>query len=566
MRFSQLHTKSQKTAKQYDSVNATLLIKAGFISQVLAGVYSYLPLGLRVLTKIEQIVREEMDTVAAEVLLSSLAPEANWKQTGRLETVDVLFQAAGANAASRQKNDQTYVLNSTHEELITPIAQQFATSYKDLPAAFYQIQTKFRNEARAKSGILRGREFRMKDLYSFHADQADFQAYYDQVKTVYMNVFKRVGLGEQTVMALASGGDFTDEYSHEFQTLCDNGEDLVFHDEAADIYYNKEVAPSRAPKLDQEAEMKALEEAVGENITGMDALVKFLNIPAEQCVKTMIYQTNEGAILAAAVRGDYDVNELKLRQITKYTGIRLADEETVRSITGAKLGYAGLVGLPDSVEVFVDDSLEGHVNFECGANKDNCHLVNVNWERDLPRPEKFYDIKIAKEGDLNPSTDAAMPVHRASEVGNIFPLADKFSKAFGYTFTDKSGAQQPVLMGCYGIGTSRLMGVLAELFHDDKGLIWPAQVAPFAVTLISLGDIAERASSVYTQLSAAGIEVLWDDRNVSAGEKFADADLIGNPVRLVVSAKTGEQLEWKERMSESVELISVEQAIKQLTK
>lgn len=564
MRYTQLHTKSQKTAREYESVNATLLIKAGYISQVLAGVYAFLPLGLRVLNKIEQIVREEMDNIGSELLLSSLAPQENWQKTDRLETVDVLFKATGANAASRKRNDQEYVLNSTHEELITPIAAQFASSYKDLPAAYYQIQTKFRNEPRAKSGLLRGREFRMKDLYSFHANEEDFSRYYEEAKKAYTQVFKRVGLGEHTVIALASGGDFTDQFSHEFQTICETGEDTLFYDEVDDIYYNREVAPSKAITPDQEKEQKEMEEVYGENITGMDALVKFLNIPAEKCVKTLIYQGNQDVILAVAIRGDYDVNEHKLRQATGCTGLRLADEETVNQVTGATLGYAGIVNLPNTVRLIADDSIAELVNFECGANKSNVHLINVNWDRDVQRPESFVDVKIAKEGDLNPKTDAPMRSVKAAEVGNIFPLADKFSKAFQYTYTDRDGSEQPVLMGCYGIGTSRLMGVIAELFHDDRGLIWPTSVTPYQVSLVSLADVEEQAHTIYSKLQQAGIEVLWDDRSVSAGEKFSDVDLMGIPVRLVVSTKTGDKVEWKERSSANTELMDVEAAITRL--
>jgi len=409
MKYSQIFTKTEKQAKEYDSLNATLLIKAGFIYQIMAGAYTFLPLGLRVLNKIEQIVREEMDKIASEISMTALAPKSLWETTGRINTVDVLMKTVAANESALAKNAQEYILNSTQEELVTPIAQKFAISYKDLPFATYQIQTKFRNEARVKSGLMRGREFRMKDLYSFHRSEEELKKYYEVVKKAYVEIFKRLGLGDQTVIALASGGDFTKDYSHEFQTRCETGEDIIYKDLKTNIYYNKEVAP------------------------------------------------------------------------------------------------------PDA--------------------------------DDTSKFEKFT----------------------AAEVGNIFPLNTKFSQAFNYYFTDQDGSRKIVYMGCYGIGTSRIMGVIAEKFNDEKGLIWPESIAPFQVYLISINDKQEAAQMIYDQLTQAKIEVLWDDREVSAGLKFADADLIGCPNRLVISEKTGDQIEWKQRTSQETQLLSLDQVIKKLS-
>ncbi|MDQ5950927.1 MAG: prolyl-tRNA synthetase [Patescibacteria group bacterium] len=564
MKYTQLYTKTLKGAKEYESVNATLLIKGGFVDQTMAGVYSFLPLGLRVLNKIETIVREEMDLVGTEVLLPALAPKALWEETGRLDTVDVLMKTVGANPASMSKSTNEYVLNSTHEEVITPIAQKFNVSYKDLPVAFYQIQSKFRNEARAKSGLLRGREFRMKDLYSFHADEADLKRYYEEVKNAYTTVFKRLGLGEDTVIALASGGDFTTDYSHEFQTRCEAGEDIIFYDEVANIYYNKEVAPSQAPDLEQDTNQKPLKEVFGENIIGVDDLVDFLKISVETTVKTLIYQTEKGEIIVAAVRGDYDINETKLRNAVGCKKLSLASPEQVKETTGAKIGYAGLVNLPDSLRVFVDDSIEHLSNFECGANKDNYHVVNANWGRDIKKPARFYDIKVAKVGDLNPTTGKQFETFKAAEVGNIFPLNIKFSQSFKYMYNDQQGKPQLVFMGSYGIGTSRLMGVLAEKFHDEKGLLWPKAVAPFQVYLVSLRGKEKEAAELYEKLQQVGVEVLWDDRSVNPGEKFTDADLLGIPIRLVLSEKTGSDIEWKYRTELSTELLSWDDVIQRL--
>lgn len=419
MRQSKLYTKTRKEAPADEvSKNAILLTRAGFIHKEMAGVYTFLPLGLRVLKKIEDIIRKEMDTIGNELLMTSLAPKELWERTGRIETVDVLMKTMPANKVSEEKSSNSYILGSTHEEMITPIAKELTRSYKDLPCAYYQIQTKFRNEARAKSGLLRGREFRMKDLYSFHKDESDLNSYYEKAKVAYMNVFKNVGLGDDTFITLASGGDFTKDFSHEFQTLVEAGEDMIYLDRKNKIAYNKEI-----------------------------------------------------------------VNEE----------------------TATKLG----------------------VDF------------------------------------------AQMEQVKACEVGNIFPLGTKFTKAFEYTYMDETGNQKEIYMGCYGIGPSRLVGVITEKFADEKGLVWPASVAPFSVHLISLGsdDAKKKAEELYEILTKSGVEVLFDDRDESAGAKFADSDLIGIPMRVVLSDKSLEKggVEIKERVSETSEIITVEQLLKTYT-
>lgn len=541
MRFTKMLTKSQKLSKVFDSINATYLIRGGFIDQTMSGVYSYLPLGLRVLRKIEAIVREEMDKIAEEVFMPSIVPVEMWKATGRLDSVDVLFKAVPANEIAKAKNDSEYVLNSTHEEVVTPLARRFAISYKDVPKAVYQIQTKFRNEARAKSGIMRGREFRMKDLYSFHSTVEDFKQYYEMSKQAYFNVFSRLGLGSDTVIAAASGGDFTDDFSHEFQTKCDTGEDTIFFAKSVNMAFNKEVAPSRAPKLEQEKDQKAIEKVFGEDIVGVDDLCKFLGIKPENTTKTLVYSTENGPIICS-VRGDYEVNEIKLKKCAGVKSLKLADADTVTKVTGAKVGYAGISNIPEGIPMFLDDSLEPLVNFETGANETNYHLKNVNWHRDVKKPTTFLDIKEAKVGDIYPETGEVYEVFKAAEVGNIFPLYTKFTDALDYTIVDKEGKQGKVYMGCYGIGTTRAMGVIVEKYHDDKGIIWPVSVAPYHVHLITLGDstdIQTAAECIYADMMKFGIEVLWDDRtDATAGEKFSDADLLGCPIRATVSARS----------------------------
>lgn len=552
MKYSLLFGKTNRTAKEFDSINATLLQKAGYIDQVMAGVYTFLPLGLRVLSKIENIVRDEMNKIASEVLMPSLSPRDVWAKTGRLEKMDVMMQTQGANPASLAKNDSNYILNATHEEIVTPLASKFTYSYKQLPLALYQIQTKFRNEPRAKSGLLRCREFRMKDLYSFHKSPEDLKQYYEVVKAAYNQVFKRVGLGKDTFIALASGGDFTDDYSHEFQTKCESGEDLIFHASKAQLHFNREIAPSQAILPEQESEQREKQEVLGEGIIGVEDLAKFLNIDVRKTTKTLFYQADD-QVVAVALRGDYEVNELKLRKILKSKKLELATAEAIKNLTGAEVGYAGILNLPDGIKVIFDDSLKGRTNFETGANKTNYHIINVNFGRDLAEPQEFHDIKLAKEGDIYYETGEIYEVYKASEVGNIFPLYTKFSDDFNFHFTKEDGSEGQVFMGCYGIGTSRIMGVVVEKFHDEKGIIWPINISPFHIHLIGLNlddpAVFKKCEDVHSRLKQEGLEVLFDDRvDVKAGSKFNDAELIGIPNILIISAKTsGEEYEFKTR-------------------
>ncbi len=571
MLYSKLFGKTNKSEKQLGSVNATLLKKAGYVDQVMAGVYTYLPLGLRVLNKIEQIIREEMDKISSEILMPAIVPLQLWQQTKRLDTVDVLMKTTPANEAARKKNDAEYVLSPTHEEVITPLTQKYYFSYKDFPVATYQIQTKFRNEPRVKSGLLRGREFRMKDLYSFHESEEGLKKYYEIVKKAYEVIFDRLGLGNDTIIALASGGDFTEDYSHEFQTRCVSGEDMIFHSKKSQIYYNKEVTPSKAPKIDDsKEELKPKEDVLGKGIIGVEELAEYLKIPVEKTTKTLLFENEKGEIIAAAVRGGYDVSEYKLKKISKSRTLVLTSATTIKKVTKAEVGYAGLLNLPKDVQVFMDESMKGRKNFECGANRTHYHTINVNFGRDIPEPESFYDLKTAKEGDYFPENEEKYEVFKAAEVGNIFPLYTKFSEAFGYTYTDEKGNQKPVYMGSYGIGSSRIMGVLVEKFHDEKGIIWPEQVSPFQVHLLGLDldniVVNKQAQLIYDKLLEKNIEVLFDDReNVSAGEKFADADLIGIPIRLVISKRTGVKIEFKRRNEQKAELLTLEAIVNNLS-
>ena len=565
MRVSQLFTKTLKDAPTDEvAKNAQLLIRAGFIHKEMAGVYAYSPLGLRVLENVKRVIREEMNEIAGqEVMMTALQPRELWEKTDRWddEKVDNWFKTKLANGSELG-------VGLTHEEPIVDLLSDYIKSYKDLPIFVYQIQNKFRNELRAKSGLLRGREFVMKDMYSLARTQAEHDELYEQAAQAYHKVYQRLGLGDITFRVKADGGIFTERYSDEFQTITDVGEDTLFKVPGSDEYFNEEVAPAQAPAIKQNAaEIQDMEEVVGKGIIGVVELAKFLGMPVELTTKTMLYQTDDGRVVAAAVRGGYDINEIKLRKVVNAKTLRLADEETVRRVTKAEVGYAGLINLAEDVVIVVDESCANRVNFEMGSNKTDVHNINVNWGRDLPEPEQFYDIKVAREGDIHPDSGKVYESMRAVEVGNIFPLESKYTDALGVYYTDESGKQQSIIMGCYGIGVSRLVGTLAEHFSDEKGLVWSDVVAPFRVYLVQIGDVSDEAERLYDELTKAGISVLWDDRDARPGDKFADADLMGIPHRVVISPKTTElhQIEYKSRTSDDTEMMATEELIKRLS-
>lgn len=552
MKMSHMFTKTLRNAPSDEvAKNARLLIRAGFIHKEMAGVYSYLPLGLRVIDNIKQIVREEMDAVGGqELLMSVLQPSDIWEKTNRWDdaVVDNWFK-------TKLLNGTELGVGLTHEEPIVDAAKAYIASYKDLPRSVYQIGNKFRNEKRAKSGILRGREFIMKDLYTFARDQQQHEEVYEALAEAYNRVYARLGLGDITYRVKADGGIFTKRYSDEFQTRSPIGEDTIFHVPDTDIYFNQEVAPAHAPEHEQPAEQLPMEARLTPGVVGVAQLARELGVPVERTVKTMLYVI-DGVVTAVAVRGDYAVNEVKLRMVLDAKSVALADEATVKRETKAEVGYAGLIGLSDSVKVVVDDSVEPLVNFELGANKTDYHNVNVNWGRDLAKPERFYDVKDAKDGDSYPETGVAYETFKAVEVGNIFPLETKYSDLLDLYYTDEKGERHSIVMGSYGIGVSRLMGVVAEHFSDENGLVWPENIAPYSVHMVTIGDVNTQAQALYDDLSKKGVSVLWDDRDERPGSKFADADLIGIPHRIVVSEKNGEKYEYKKRTEKTADILT----------
>lgn len=566
MRLSQLFTKTRKEVPATEAAkNAQLLIRAGYIHKEMAGAYSYLPLGLIVLEKIKTIVREEMNaTGAQEVLLTSLQSKETWEPTDRWndDVVDVWFK-------SKLQDGTEVGFGWSHEEPIIEMVRQHLSSYKELPINVHQFQNKLRNELRAKSGIMRGREFLMNDMYSCSLDAEQHEKFYQAAIKAYTRVYERVGIGEDTFITFASGGAFT-QYSHEFQTICSAGEDYIFMVPSTKQAFNQEIAPAQAPTFDNSDEdLKPMEEVEGKGLIGVELLAKSLQIPVEKTTKTMLYTDEKGQVIAAAVRGGYQISEDKLKAVVGAERLALADEATVSRITGAEVGYAGLLNLPKDVRVVVDESCANRRNFECGANRTNHHSINVNWGRDLPEPDQFYDIKEVREGDTYPETGEVYVAHKTAEVGNIFNFGTHKSEQMNFTFTNEHGKKQFVHLGSYGLGVSRLMGVLVEKFADERGLVWPENIAPAKVYLARLGDkpeVVQAADKMYEMLQKAGISVLYDDRSIRPGEKFADADLLGIPYRVVMSDKTVQagEVELKSRTGTAVEMVSADFVIKKL--
>ena len=540
MRYSVLFGKTKFEAPaDADSINAKLLTQGGFIDKLIAGVYTFLPLGLRVLKKINAIIREEMDAVdGQEIIMPSLHPRELWLTTGRDKTADeILYRTKGAG-------DHDFVFAPSHEESVTPLAAKFVQSYKDLPVVLYQIQTKFRNEPRAKSGVLRGREFGMKDMYSFHANDADLESYYEKVIPAYSNVFKRCGLDAYVIEA--SGGIFTDKMSHEFAVRTEAGEDTVLLCEKCRFAQNIEIAEGNYEIEGQmmNEEEKELKKVSAKREPSIEAGVELHKVPAWKILKSVIYKV-KGGLLGVCIRGDLKINTKRLEKYLREPIRTATKDELIEA--GLAIGFISPIGL--KIPFIADHSVKYVKNFCTGANEMDYDVLNANVGRDFTIKEFLH------------LTDMALFCHKckhqlievkAIEAGNIFKLGTKYSKDFNLKFMDQDGVQQTVIMGCYGIGNTRLLGTIVEASHDEKGIIWPKTVAPFDVHLVGLGNdesVNAHALQIYNNLRAQGVEVLYDDRNESAGKKLNDADLIGIPLRVLVSKKTleknGVEVKWR---------------------
>lgn len=541
-----------REVSEAEMVSHRLMLRAGLIRQLAAGVYTYMPLAYRVLRKVEQIVREEMDrTGAQELLLPAMHPAELWQETGRYETYGPEL------VKLKDRHDRDFVLGPTHEEVITDLIRHFVNSYKRLPMTLYQIQTKFRDERRPRSGLLRGREFIMKDAYSFHTDRESLDETYQAMYDAYVNVFTRCGLDFRAVEADA--GAIGGKGTHEFMVLADSGEDTIALCNDCDYAANIEMAevvfdePAEVIHGDRQPEKVATPRA-----STIEEVTKALGVSPDQVIKSILFVADKEPVLVL-VRGDHEVNEVKVKNVLDTAMCELADEETVRRVTGAPVGFAGPVGLKEKVKILADRAVKVMPEAVVGANEADAHLIHVVPERDF-QVNLYADLRNIQEGDVCPRCGGAIRFARGIEVGHVFKLGTRYSEAMRGTFLDKDGREKPYIMGCYGIGISRTVAAVIEQHHDENGIIWPSSIAPFTIHLIAVNmknmDQVRVAEELYETLTQAGYEVLFDDREERAGVKFKDADLIGIPLRITVGAKAVEGLvEYKFRRSgESGEL------------
>jgi prolyl-tRNA synthetase len=554
-RFSQLFIPTLKEAPADAQVAShTLLVRAGFIRQLGAGIYDYLPLAKRTLTKIEAIVRQEMDAIGGqEFFLPALHPAEIWKESGRWEVMgDNMFRLKDRKGAD-------YGLGMTHEEIFTAIARAELRSYRQLPQVWYQIQTKFRDEPRPKSGLLRVRQFTMKDAYTFDVDAAGLDRSYEDQRRAYEKIFTRCGL--DYVVVQAHSGAMGGSGSQEFMVRTDAGEDLVAACPKCRYAANTETATSRLPSEADEAGPATVEKFATPGVLTIDALAQPpYGVPARRQLKTLVYVADEQPVVAV-VRGDQELNEAKLQTATGASILRPAHPEEIPPLMGARAGSLGGVGFTRA-RLFVDPSLAERRNMVTGANEDGFHLRGVDVRRDLLGHGKLAELRTVMPGEGCPRCDGALDVFKALEVGHIFKLGTKYSVSMKAHVLKPDGSETPIVMGSYGIGVERIMAAAIELHHDENGIIWPLSIAPYAATVMTLGkepELVKAAEEVVAALAGAGVDVLYDDRDERAGVKFKDADLLGIPIRVAVGKKglADGKVEWKRRGGKDVELVPV---------
>jgi prolyl-tRNA synthetase len=513
-----------------ETVSHRLMLRAGLIRKVAAGIYTYLPLGLRVIRKIEQIIREEMNRAGAQELLMPIASPAElWKETARWDYYGKEL------LRFKDRHERDFCLGPTHEEVITDLFRREVRSYRQLPLNFYQIQTKFRDEIRPRFGLMRGREFIMKDAYSFDVDEAGAKISYQKMYDAYTRIFTRCGLTFRAVEADTGliGGDV----SHEFMVLADTGEATVAYSDQGSYAANLERAEVLSPTDMDAASLMPLTPVSTPQRRTVEEVTAFLQITPRQLVKTLLYRAGDETV-AVLIRGDHEVNEVKLARLLKVTDAVLADPETVQHVTGAPPGFAGPVGLLH-IRILADHAIKGMKNVVIGANKSDTHYQNANLDRDFTA-EQFADLRNAQAGDPSPRGTGVLTLAKGIEVGQVFLLGTKYSHKMNATVLDDQGKERLALMGCYGIGVGRTAAAAIEQHHDEKGIIWPFPIAPFHVHLLTVSQsqkTTEAAARLYTDLMGAGFEVLWDDRADRAGVKFNDADLIGAPFQIVIGDK-----------------------------
>ncbi|TRW95269.1 proline--tRNA ligase [Candidatus Methylobacter oryzae] len=555
MRTSQFPLNTVKeTPADAEIASHQLMIRAGLIRKLAAGLYSWLPLGLRVMRKVEKITREEMEKAGAlEVLMPGLQPAELWQETGRWE------QYGPELARLKDRHQRDFCLGPTHEEIITDLARNEIKSYKQLPITYYQIQSKFRDEIRPRFGVMRSREFIMKDAYSFHLDQESLQHTYDTMYQAYTNIFNHLGLKFRAV--IADSGSIGGAVSHEFHVLADSGEDAIAFSTDSEYAANVEKAEAVAPTGSRATATEALTLVDTPDQHSIEEVCGFLNIPATQCLKTLIVRGEEDTLVALLLRGDHNLNEIKAAKIDGVISpLQFASDEEIAGACNCKPGSIGPIGL--KIKVIADHSVILMSDFVCGANQDGKHYKGVNWERDLPVPDHVTDLRTVVEGDPSPDGKGQITLARGIEVGHIFQLGTKYSEAMKAGIINEGGKNQIMIMGCYGIGISRVVAAAIEQNHDDKGIIWPANLAPFQVALCPMNmhkseRLKEASEKLYRELQAAGIEVLFDDRKVRAGFMFSDMELIGIPHCIVVGDRGLDSgtVEYKARTADANEEI-----------
>ena len=560
MKVSQMFIPTlREVPAEAEIISHKLMLRAGLMRKLASGIYSFLPLGYRVFRKIEQIIREEMDRAGAqELLMSALLPAEYYQASGRWEVFGPeMFRL-------KDRHGRDFCLGPTHEEIFTETVKNEIRSYRALPITLYQIQTKYRDERRPRFGVMRSREFVMKDAYSFDRDEAGLDVSYKKMYDAYCRIFDRCGL--DYIVVEADSGAMGGSGSQEFMVKSEVGESVIAFCEACGFAANEEKAECIPDLANTDCtEDLPLEKVATPNARTIEELTEFFKCSPKEFAKTLIYKADD-KIVAAMVRGDREINETKLQNYLGCIELEMADAETVKAVTGAEVGFAGPVGL--KVEIIVDPEVAGMRNFAVGANETGYHLKNVNIGRDF-EASAIKDIRNIEEGDKCPRCGALVKVARGVEVGHIFKLGTKYSKALNCIYLDESGKEQPMIMGCYGIGVNRTMAAIIEQNYDENGIIWPMSVAPYHVIIIPVNPTesiqAEIAEKLYSELQAAGIEVMLDDRNERPGVKFKDADLIGIPIRITVGRKAGEGIvEYKLRKSPETREFKVDDVINEV--
>lgn len=562
MRASQFFISTLKEApSDAEVVSHKLMLRAGMIKRLAAGIYSYMPMGLRVIRKIEAIIREEMNRAGAiELLMPVVQPAELWQETGRWEKMGPEM------ARVKDRHDRDFIIQPTSEEVITDIARSDIQSYRQLPKNFYHIQTKFRDERRPRFGVMRGREFTMKDAYSFDRDDAGAEKSYQTMYAAYVRIFERLGLRFRAVRA--DTGAIGGSLSHEFQVIADTGEDLLVYCPESDYAANIELAEALPLLANRAAPAEELRKVATPETTRCEDVAKLLGVPLERTVKSVVLavDTPLGAeVWLLMIRGDHELNEVKAGKVPGLdAGFRFANEREIIDHFGCPPGYLGVINTKKPVRVVADRTVAAMSDFVSGANEIGFHIAGINWGRDLPEPELIADIRNVVEGDLSPDGKGRLAIQRGIEVGHVFFLGTKYSEAMNCTYLDETGKPKLMVMGCYGIGVTRLVGAAIEQSHDERGVIFPAAIAPFEVVIVPMGyaksaAVKEAADKLLSDLLAAGIDAILDDRDERPGVMFADWELIGVPHRVVVGdrgLKEG-KLEYKGRTDAEATMLEV---------